>query len=149
WRQQPGATLLVLLTLTLAVGANVSVLSLVDALFFRPLPVPQQERVVYLNERAPKWGLDFAGINYPDFDTWRTNQRVFESMGLYDQVSVNLFDNNNAERITGAFVTHDLISAMGYQPVLGRGFTAEEDRPKGPKVVMIGYGLWQSRFSGA
>lgn len=149
WRQQPGATLLVLLTLTLAVGANVSVLSLVDALFFRPLPVPQQERVLYINERAPKWGLDFTGVNFPDFDKWRTNQRVFESMGLFDQVSVNLFDNGSAERITGAMVTHDLISALGFRPVLGRGFTAEEDRPKGPRVVMVGYGLWQSRFAGA
>lgn len=148
WRRQPGATALVLLTLTLAVGANTAVLSLVDALFLRPLPVEQADRVMYLNEQAPRWGLDFAGINYPDFNTWRKDSHVFEAMGLFDQTSVNLFENGNAERVSAAFTTYDLMPAMGFKPVLGRGFTPEEDRPNGPKVVLIGYGLWQSRFAG-
>src|SRR5262249_48222726 len=82
--RQRGATALVVLTLSLAVAANVAVFALVDAVFVRPLPYPNASRLVDINERAPKWGLDFTSVNYPDFDTWRNSARAFESMALWN-----------------------------------------------------------------
>ncbi len=147
--RQPGATALVVITLALAVGANTAVFALVDAVFFRPLPYPNANRLVNLNETAPKWGLDFTSINYPDFDQWRKASRSFEAMALWTGSSFNVSDGTSAERLTGQYVTYDMTLVLGIRPVLGRSFTREEDVPKGPSVVMLSYGLWQTRFGGA
>jgi putative ABC transport system permease protein len=147
--RQKGATTLVLLTLTLAVAANTAVFTLINGLFLRPFPFPQPDRLVYLNERAPKWNLDFVGINYPDFDTWRRTTHSFEAMALFDETSVNLADGTGADRVRGALVTYDFPTVLGIRPLLGRTFTPEEDRSNGPNVVVIGEGLWRSRFAGA
>jgi putative ABC transport system permease protein len=146
--RQKGATALVLLTLTLAVAANTAVFTLINGLFLRPFPFPQPDRLVYLNERAPKWTLDFVGINYPDFDTWRRTTHSFEALALLDETSVNLADGTGADRVRGALVTHDFPAVLGIRPLLGRTFTPEEDRPNGPNVVVIGEGLWRTRFAG-
>jgi len=99
--RQPGATALVVITLALAVGANTAVFALVDAVFFRPLPYPNANRLVNLNETAPKRGLDFTSINYPDFDQWRKASRSFEAMALWTGSSFNVSDGTTAERLTG------------------------------------------------
>lgn len=147
--RQKGATALVLLTLTLAVAANTGVFVLLNGLFFRPFPFANPERLVYLNERAPKWNLEFTGINYPDFVAWRKGATAFEAMGLWTEESVNLSDGNDAQRVRGVSVTHDFPTALGIRPVLGRTFTIDEDRPNGSPVVVIGHALWQSRFAGS
>jgi putative ABC transport system permease protein len=147
--RQPGATALVVFTLSLAVAANTAVFALVDAVFFRALPYPNASRLVDVNEIAPSWGLDFVSVNYPDFDTWRKNTRAFEGIALYDDGAFNVADGNEAVRLDGQFVTYDLAKVLGIRPVLGRTFTKEEDVPNGPNVVMIGHGLWQTRFAGA
>jgi predicted permease len=152
WRsfaRQPGATALIVTTLALAIAANTAVFAVVDAVFVRSLPYPNASRLVDLNETAPRWGLDFTGINFPDFVAWRTRARAFESMGLWDDSGYNVYIGNTAERMDGQQVTYDLPQALGIRPVLGRSFTAAEDVPKGPDVVMIGYGVWQDRFAGS
>ncbi len=147
--RQPGATALVVFTLALAVAANTAVFALVDAVFFRPLPYPHASRLVELNEEAPAWGLTFTSVNYPDFDTWRSSARTFEGMALWENATFNVSDGNTAERLDGQIVTYDMANVLGIRPVLGRTFTKEEDVPRGPNVVMIGYGLWQTRFAGS
>ena len=139
---------LVVAMLALGLAANVAVFGLINGLFLRPLPFPEPERLVYINERAPRWNLDVVGINYPDLDQWRREQRQFEAIAYYDGASFNASDGTNALRIEGAHVTHDFAAVLGVKPILGRFFTAEEDRPKGPQVVVISYGLWQDRFGG-
>ena len=147
--RQPGPTALVIFTLALAVAANTAVFALVDAVFFRALPYPNASRLVDVNEMAPSWGLDFTSVNYPDFDTWRKNTRAFAGIALFDDAAFNVADGNEAVRLDGQFVTYDLANVLGIRPVLGRTFTKEEDVPKGPNVVMIGYGLWETRFAGS
>ena len=58
--------------------------SLVNGLFLRPFPFPHPDRLVYINTAAPKWNLDAVGINYPDFDRWRKDQKLFEAITIYD-----------------------------------------------------------------
>ena len=147
--RQRGATALIVLTLTLGVAANTAVFAIVDGLFLRPFPFPEPGRLVYLNERAPTWNLEFTGINYPDFHTWRERASAFESMALWAETSVNLADGSGAERVDGLAVTYDFAKTLGIRPLLGRTFTKEEDGPSPSRVVMIGYGLWQTRFAGS
>jgi putative ABC transport system permease protein len=147
--RQRGATLLVLLTLTLAVAANTGVFLLLDDLFFRPFPFRDPASLVYLNERAPKWNLEFTGVNFPDFDGWRKRTHSFDALGLIAAGNFNLAVDGAAERVQGASVTWDLPRVLGIRPILGRAFTAADDRPNGPNVVMIGSGFWRTRFGGA
>ena len=144
--RQPGATALIVVTLGLAVAANTAVFTLLDGLFFRPFPFSEPNRLVYLNEKAPRWNLDFTGINYADFATWRSRARSFESMAVWSNESVNLADGGSAERVDASLVTYDMPNVLRIRPVLGRMFTREEDRPKGPNVVAIGNALWKERF---
>ena len=145
--RQPGPTALIVLTLTLGVAANTAVFAIVDGLFLRPFPFPAPDRLVYVNERAPAWNLEFTGINYPDFHTWRQRARAFDAIALWSHTSINLADDSGAERADGLAVTYDFPKVLGIRPLLGRTFTAEEDGPKPTRVVVIGHGLWQMRFA--
>jgi putative ABC transport system permease protein len=147
--RQKLSTSLVVAMLALGIAANVVVFSLVNGLFLRPFPFPASDRLVYINETAPKWNLDIVGINYPDFDTWRKGVKLFDGIALFDETSFNLSDDKGAERINGARVTHDYAQVMGITPILGRMFTADEDKPKATPVVVLGEGIWKERFQGA
>ncbi len=148
--RQPGPTAMLLTTLALAVAANTAVFTLLDGLFLRALPFQNAERLVYLNEKAPRWNLEFTGINYPDFVKWRDRAHAFEAMAVWGDQSVNLATEGGApERIDAATVSYDFPTVLGLRPVIGRFFTKEEDVAKGPKVVAIGYDLWQQRFAGS
>jgi predicted permease len=147
--RQPGPTALVVLTLALGVAANTAVFAIVDGLFLRPFPFPQADRLAYLNERAPKWNLELTGINYRDFVTWRDRAHAFDALALWNDASVNLADESGAARANGLSVTYDFPKVLGIRPVLGRTFTKEEDGPTPSRVVVIGYGLWQTRFAGS
>src|SRR5262245_53312792 len=144
--RQKASSALIAVMLALGIGANVVVFSLVNGLFLKPFPFPQPDRLVYINEAAPKWNLEFVGINYPDFHQWHSSVQMFEAIGIYDSASFNLSDGNQAERISGALVTADFAKVLGIEPLLGRMFTAEEDKPKAARVTVIGEALWRERF---
>ena len=149
WRallRQRGASALVVLMLGLGIAANVAVFTLVDGLFLRPFPFPQPDRLVYINTAAPKWNLQVVGIDYRDFDRWQKDQRVFEAMAARYDSQFTISDASGAERIDGAAVTTGFFRVLGLRPVLGRTFTADEDRPNGPKVAVIRESLWRSRY---
>ena len=76
---------LVLLMLALGIGANVAVFSLVNGLFLRPLPFPDPDRLVYLNETAPRWNLETTGITYADFAQWLKGQQAFEAIATFNR----------------------------------------------------------------
>jgi predicted permease len=146
--RQKFSTALVVAMLSLGIAANVVVFSLVNGLFLRPFPFPESERLVYINETAPKWNLDVVGINYPDFDHWRQNVKLFEGIAVWDEATFNLSEGGSAERIEGAWVTHDFGNVLRINPLIGRMFSADEDKPGGSPVVVIGEGLWRERFGG-
>ena len=117
--RQKASSALIATMLALGIGANVVVFSLVNALFLRPFPFPEPDRLVYINETAPKWNLDIVGVNYPDFHQWHSSAQMFEAIGLYSETSLNLSDGNQAERISGAEVTADFARVLGIEPLLG------------------------------
>lgn len=151
WRSlnhQRFGSLLVIGMLALGIGSTVAVFSLVNGLFLRPFPFPEPERLVFVNETAPKWNLEMTGVNYHDYAQWRRDQKVFEAIALFDERAFNLATDQGADRLPGAAVTMDLLKVLGLQPVIGRMFTQEEDSPNGPLVTLIGEALWHERFGG-
>jgi len=151
WRSlthQRFGSLLVIGMLALGIGSTVAVFSLVNGLFLRPFPFPNPERLVYVNEAAPKWNLEQTGVNYHDYAQWRRDQKVFEAIALYGERSFNVATDQGSDRLQGAAVTMDFMKVLGLQPLIGRTFTQEEDAPKGPLVTLIGEALWHERFGG-
>jgi putative ABC transport system permease protein len=146
--KQPLFSLMIVGMLALGIAGNTAIFSVFNGLFLRPLPFPDSEQLMNLDETAPKWNLQYTGIAYPDFYAWREENRSFEAMAVFQTRSYNLFLKEEARRIQAARVTHDLASVLRMDPVLGRNFTVDEDQSGGPKVAMLGYGLWQDQFGG-
>ena len=147
-RNKPAFSLMVIGMLALGVAGNAAIFSIFNGLFLRPFPIPEAERLIDLDETAPKWDLHYTGIADPDVFVWRENNSTFDGMGFFDGSSFNLSDHGTAQRVEGAAVTYDLLNVLGWKPLLGRNFLAEEDRPNGPHVVLLGYSLWQRMFRG-
>jgi predicted permease len=144
--KQPGFTLIAVITLALGIGANTAIYSVVNAVLLRPLPYPDSDRLVRLREV----GLDGSDgpVSYLNFTDWRAQQTVFEHMGLYRGWTYNLTGTGEPRRLTAGHVAADVFAALGVQPVLGRVFTNNEDKPGGPPVVVLSHALWQNRFGG-
>jgi predicted permease len=134
--------------LALGIAGNAAIFSIFNGLFLRPLPFANPERLVDLDETAPKWNLKRVGISNPDSYVWRKNNATFDGMAFFTGGSFNLSDNGSAQRVECGNVTHDLLPVLGLAPVLGRNFLPEEDKPGGAKVVMLGFDLWQRMFQG-
>ncbi len=144
--KNPGITFIVILALALGIGANTAIFSVVNAVLLRPLPFPEPDRLVFLNETSKT--MDEISVSYPNFTDWRNQNKVFEKIGVYNRSSYNLTGAGEAERITTGQVSADLFSALRVSPALGRVFTNDEDKPGGEPVVLLSYGLWQRRFGG-
>jgi putative ABC transport system permease protein len=151
WRtltHQRFGSAIVVAMLALGIGANVAVFTLINGLFLKPLPFSDPDRLVYINETAPQWNLEMTGITYADFAQWHGAQHAFEAIATFNRRSFNVATASDADRVDGVSVSADFARVLGIQPVIGRMFTAEEDRPKGPNVVLIGTALWNERFGG-
>jgi predicted permease len=146
--KQPGATLVILLTLALGTGANSAIFSVVNAVILRPLPFADPDRLVALRETLPDEGR--IPVGYRTYAEWRAQcGAAFEGVAAFSNTTYNLEGGDEPERVKAMFVTPNYFELVGARPLIGRGFTAEEARAGGPRVAVIGHGLWQRRFGGA
>ncbi|HEY6413971.1 MAG TPA: ABC transporter permease [Edaphobacter sp.] len=144
FRRNPVFTLTIVVTLMLGIGTTAAVFSVVDRILFRSLPYGHAERLVSVGLAAPVEPQEFMlGGSYYE---WRDHQRPFEA--LTSETGVNPCDltEERPMRLSCAGVEANFLPTLGVSPVLGRNFTAEEDRPNAPKVALISYQLWEGRF---
>ncbi len=144
--KQPGFTLIAALTLSLGIGANTAIFSVVNAVLLRPLTYPDPGRLMQIGQSGT--GGDDGSVGEPKFLFWRDQNQTFEAMALYQPIGsgVNLASGNDAEYVSALKVSLDFFRALGVAPSLGRGFTREEDQPGGERVAIVSYGLWRRRF---
>ena len=112
-----------------------------------PLPLVESERLVVLWSQSKKTGA-LTSSSYPDFADFREQNRVFEGVATLRPRGVTLTGAGEPERLEGARVSADFFPLLRVQPLHGRAFLPEEDRPGGERVVLLGHGLWQRRFGG-
>src|SRR5512140_1824638 len=141
-------TAVVLLTLTIGVGANVAVFALVNGLLLKPLPYPAADRLVTVQETFPWAPAEGAPVSRDNFLDWQARQRSFSAIGIYDVTNVVLAGTGDAERLPAARASAGAFRALGVAPVAGRTFADEEDRHGAAPVVIISHRLWQRRFAG-
>jgi len=144
---QPVFTLMIVGILAIGVAGVTTVFSLFNGLCLRPFPVPTERRLMELHETGPKTGDRNVGAAYPRFHAWRQYNQTFECMGFCSFWASTLSLDDKAERIGIRLATYDYLSVLGLRPVLGRYFTAEEDRPGGPNVVLLSFGFWERLFA--
>ncbi|MGH9840570.1 MAG: ABC transporter permease [Blastocatellia bacterium] len=143
--KNPGFTLIAVVTLSLGIGANTALFSVIDAVLFRPLPFERPERLVTLRSIDVKRGEGLQAT-YPDFNDWRAQNQSFEKLAAFRGRDLMLTGWGEAARVRGAVVTSDLFPLLGVAPRLGRGFTTEEDRAGGHSVV-LSHAAWRDRFN--
>jgi putative ABC transport system permease protein len=144
--KKPGFTLTAVITLALGIGATSTIFSFVNGILLRPLPYQDSERLVSVDETAPKRGIASMGISPPNFLDWREQNRVFTGIAAYDDGGYSLTGSGEPEQFSGASISYNTFEILGVAPILGRTFTAEEDRPGNDLVVILGHGLWERRF---
>jgi predicted permease len=143
--RRPGFTAIATITLALGIGATTTLFGVVKQVLLTPLPYSHPESLAMV---WSAWkGFDQTWLSYDEWEGWRARIRAFADIGLFADGSANI-DGDEPERVRTAQVQANVFPILGVQPILGRNFTAEEDRPNGPNVVILGYTLWQRRFGG-
>jgi predicted permease len=144
---KPGFATIAMLTLAMGIGATTAVFSVVDRVLFRSLPYPHDERLVSFGVKAPFESIEF--MLAPEYVVLRAQPGPFESMTSLTPGGADCdITEQNPVRLNCALVESNFLSTLGIYPILGRDFTREDDRPKAPRVALLSYGLWQSRFAG-
>ena len=143
--KHPTFALTALLTLAIGIGANTTIFSFVNGILLRPLPYPDSERLVVINETAPKRGIPSMSISFPNFLDWRAQNHVFEDISSYDSERFSITGRESGATSRRIRISRNF-RAIARCSSLGRTFTAEEDRPK-TRSRNSGYSLWQSRFA--
>jgi putative ABC transport system permease protein len=145
----PAVTLVAVIALTLGIGANTALFSVVNAVLLRSLPYTEGDRLAIVWEhRKMGAGNPQNVINLGNFYDWKEQNTVFSDMAAFFDRNVNLTSDGEPEEVPGQIATTNLFSVLGVNAFQGRTFDAGDGGPGQPNVVVISYSLWQRRFGG-
>ncbi len=145
----PGLSLVAVLTIALGVGLTTHAYSAVDGTVLRGLPVPEQDRLMYVSESIERLGVSGNSVPLADLSDLREARTPFDGLAAFLQRTANLAgDEAPPERVVVAQVSANALSLVGVPPLLGRIFEDGEDRPEAPARIVLSYRLWQNRFAG-
>ncbi|MFZ0335576.1 MAG: ABC transporter permease [Candidatus Acidiferrales bacterium] len=144
--RSPAFAVAVILAVALGIGATTAVFSVVDRILFRSLPYPHADQLVTFGYVAPIEPNEF--ITAPDFADWGNANGAFASTASFDFVQDCDITQAPPARMECAHVESTFLPTLGIQPLLGRNFSRDEDTSTAPKVALLFYGLWKSRFGG-
>lgn len=140
--KHPGFTIIAVLTLSLGIGANTAIFSIVNAVLLRPFPYQAPEQLVVVGEFAQG-----GSISYPNFVDWRDDRSVFESTSaVRSNESYNFSGAGEPERLQGRLVSAGFLTLLGVKPLIGRDFGTDDDRPGATPAVLLSYGFWNRAF---
>lgn len=144
-RRAPGFTAVAALTLALGIGATTAIFSIADAVLFRPLVVPEAERVLALWETNRARGAERLLVAPANFLDWRERAQVFDGVAAIEPYGFDYLGGVEPQSLVGARVTEDFFRVVRVAPLLGRTLLPEDYR-SGARVVVIGYDAWRGRF---
>jgi len=147
--KNPGFTLIAVITLSLGIGANTAVFSVVNAVLLRPLPYPEADRVMTISAEgdSPLPGiLRQSSLTSADYVDWQSRQQSFSAMFAYTGAPAHLTGGSQPVFVLGVTATADIFDTLRVQPAIGRAFTQEESQPGRAQVVIISHAIWESHF---
>ena len=146
WKN-PGFTLIAVVTLSLGIGANTAIFTVVNAALLRGLPYRAPERLVHLFETTPQKAFAQREFSYPDYQDYQRSQ-AFEGLGAYTGGGGILTGRGEPQRIFAPAASANFFSVLGVEPLLGRTFREGEDKPGAERVTVLTYGMWRRVFGG-
>ena len=144
----PGFALAVVLTLAIGIGANTAIFSVVDQLLLRPLPYPNGDRLVVVNEtfRDIKTGVN--SVSPANWLDWQRQSHTFAALAAWRTSTYTLTGFGAPARVNAQLVSAEYFPLLGVEPLVGRGVQAQDDRPEAPQVVVLSHDFWQQHFGG-
>jgi putative ABC transport system permease protein len=140
-RKSPGYALAAIATLALGIGANSAIFSVVNAVLLKPLPYPDPDRLLFINESLPKAG--YLNVSWPDFLDWRAQNQVFERLAVFQPNRLAFYGSSEPRLIPVAYVSPDFFPLLGARPMLGRIF------PEGSTTqVVVSNSFWRNQLNG-
>lgn len=146
-RRQPIFALIAILTITLGIGANTAIFSLLYQVLLRPLPYQDPERLVFVWNTYPLMGLPQASVAIPDYIDRKTQAPGLVDATLFTPRRMNLAAQGEPEQVRALAVTPSFFSTLGRQPAIGRAFLEDEAKPGADKFVILTSALWRTRFA--
>ena len=148
-RKAPGFACIAIITLALGIGANTAIFSVVNAVLLRPLALKDADRLVRIWHVPPQAsfpGIKTFSVSAANYLDWQKQNDVFEKMAIYHYGGFTLTSGDHAEQVDATGVSGDFFATLGVQPMLGRTFTPEEDKPGQSHVVVLSNRFWQEHF---
>ena len=145
-RRHPGFTAVAVITLTLAIGVNTTIFSVVNAVLLKALPFQEPQQLVSVQKVSEPGGL--PGIAAYQYLAWKERNTFFDDLAAFTDNNFNLTGVDEPERISCAQVTASLFTTLKVQPLRGRFFLPEEDKPGANKVAIVSERFWRRRYSG-
>ena len=143
-----GTAVIAVVALALGIGLTTLMFSIVYGAMYRGLPFEGAERIVTLSRTNPSADELDLGATTHDLADWRERQRSFERLAGFYSGTVNVRGSERPDRYSGGFLTAGALETLGVQPVLGRSFTAEDERPGASVALLLGWRVWQERYGG-
>ena len=144
-RKSSGFTLVAILTLALGIGANSAIFSVVNSVLLRPLPYRDAKHLVWIDDYLP--AQKTSAVFDVDYFVWRKHCDSFDEIAMYNASPFALTGAGDAEQVNGVLASWTYLHTLGVTPQIGRDISADEDRPNGPRVVLLSDSLWRRRFS--
>jgi len=144
--RRPGFTVVVVVTLGLGIGSGTAVFSLVNGVLLRPFPYQDPDRIVAVGATHPNDPGAILNLSFPDYETVRDGVESLEAMAVWDWEPYNLRGEESALFVGGERVSAEYFQVLGVDPIVGRTFRSEEDRPGAAPVVVLSETLWRNEF---
>lgn len=145
--KSPGFSLVAIIGLALGIGANVALFSVVNSIFLRPLPYNEPDRLVRLASTSEAQQLVRVGFSYPRYVEVQQRQQVFSDLAFSSGNAFTLTGRGDPEQLIGLHATAAMLPTLRLEPMLGRNFSADEDRPGGAPVALVSHAFWRERFN--
>ncbi|MBV9885893.1 MAG: ABC transporter permease, partial [Acidobacteria bacterium] len=145
-RKNPAFTLIAVLTLTLGIGANTAIFSVVNAVILHPLPFKNADRLVDIAARSTTFDFQHMNMSLPDINDARAASKTLTDISIYSFDAKEVIVDGKPDRIDGVNIDENLFPLLGLQPILGRAFTSDDTHP-GVHVVILSHKIWRDRFA--
>jgi putative ABC transport system permease protein len=147
-RKNPGFTMAAILTLALGIGANSAIFSVVNAVLLKPLPYEHGDRLVLLQQQAPRAGFLNQPFSVQEINDYRTQSHSLDGLVEYHNMNFILLGRSEPERVETGVVSWNYFDVFGVNALFGRAFRPDDEQPGAPAVLMLSYEYWIRSFGG-
>ena len=147
-RRNPGFMITAVLILGLGIGANSAIFSVVNAVLLKPLPYENGDRLIAIHQGATKANLSDVPFSVPEVNDYRSQNHTLDGVVEYHNMAFILLGRQEPERVLTGVVSWNFFNVFGVKPIMGRSFSADDEKPGAPAVLLLSYEYWLRSFGG-